>query len=421
MNTFIFKKRFFLLFITFFIILLLSKSYAIDVYCDSAILIDAKTGEVLFEKNSNQKAYPASTTKILTAYIALSQGYSMNEQIIPSRNAVMSVPKGSSIAYFSENEILTLEQVLYGLLLPSGNDAANILAEHISGSTSAFADLMNATAKELGATNSNFINANGLHNDNHYTTAADLAKIAYATMKIEKFREIVSQTKYDMPPTNISKTSRTFLNTNKLLLSGGEYFYPYATGIKTGYTNQAGNCLVASASKDGLDLITVVLGGRIIPVNKSTVCLDTISLFNYGFENYHNEQLLAQNKIVTSCTPKKSGKKSLNLAASESLNVTVKNGDTPAFDSVVTLNDKIVAPIIKGDVLGTISYTMNGESIGIVNLVAQNDVKKELFIFVILRMLLYFVISVIILGVGLRIFNEIRKFIKRNRRKKGNR
>ena len=95
MNTFIFKKRFFLLFVTFFVILLLSKSYAIDVYCDSAILIDAKTGEVLFEKNSNQKAYPASTTKILTAYIALSQGYSMNEQIIPSRNAVMSVPKGS--------------------------------------------------------------------------------------------------------------------------------------------------------------------------------------------------------------------------------------------------------------------------------------------------------------------------------------
>ena len=421
MNSFLAKKRFLFLFIAFFIILLLSKSYAVDVYCDSAILIDAKTGEVLFEKNANQKAYPASTTKILTAYIALSQGYSMNEQIIPSRNAVMSVPKGSSIAYFSENEILTLEQVLYGLLLPSGNDAANILAEHISGSTSAFADLMNTTAKELGATNSNFVNANGLHNDNHYTTASDLAKIAYATMKIEKFREIVSQTKYDMPPTNISKTSRTFLNTNKLLLSGGEYFYPYATGIKTGYTNQAGNCLVASASKDGLDLITVVLGGRIIPVNKSTVCLDTISLFNYGFENYHNEQLLAQNKIVTSCTPKKSGKKSLNLAASESLNVTVKNGDTPAFDSVITLNDKIVAPIIKGDVLGTISYTMNGEPIGIVNLVAQNDIKKEHFIFVILRMLLYLVISVIILGVGLRIFNEIRKFIKRNRRKKGNR
>ncbi len=420
MKNFILRKRFLLLFV-FTFLLLISKSYAIDVYSNSAILIDGKTGEVLFEKNSNQKVYPASTTKILTAYIALSQGYTMKEQIIPSRTAVMSVPKGSSLAYFSENEILNLEQVLYGLMLPSGNDAANILAEHISGSVSDFADLMNSTAKNLGAINSNFVNANGLHNDNHYTTAADLAKIACACMKIEKFREIVSQSKYDMPATNISKSSRTFLNTNKLLLSGGEYFYPYATGIKTGFTTQAGNCLVASASKDGLDLISVVLGGSIIPVNKSTAFTDTISLFDYGFENYHNEQLVAQNKIITSCVPKKSGKKTLNLAAADSLNITVKNGDTPVFDHVTTINNKIVAPINKGDVLGTISYTMDGKPIGIVNLVAQDDVKKEHVIFVILRILLYFVISVIILGVSLRIFNEIRKFIKRNRRKKGNR
>lgn len=389
------------------------KSYAIDVYCDSAILIDAKTGNVLYEKNSNQKAYPASTTKILTAYIALSQGYSMDEEIIPSKYAVMSVPKGSSIAYFSEGEKLTLEQVLYGLMLPSGNDAANILAEHISGSVSNFADLMNTTASNLGAVDSNFVNANGLHDANHYTTAADLAKIAYNAMKNDKFREIVSQSKYEMPATNVSKTKRNFINTNKLLTSGGEYFFPYATGIKTGYTTQAGNCLVASASKDGLDLITVVLGGRIIPVNKSTVYLDTLTLFNYGFENYHNQQLLAQNQIVTSCIPKKSRKETLNLSAGSGLNVTVKNGDTPVFDKIITLNDNIVAPIKKGDILGTVSYTRDGENIGIINLLAQNDIEKEPVIFVILRILLYFVVSVIILGVGLRIFNKIRKFIKK--------
>lgn len=389
------------------------KSYAIDVYCDSAILIDAKTGNVLYEKNSNQKAYPASTTKILTAYIALSQGYSMDEEIIPSKYSVMSVPKGSSIAYFSEGEKLTLEQVLYGLMLPSGNDAANILAEHISGSVSNFADLMNTTASNLGAVDSNFVNANGLHDANHYTTAADLAKIAYNAMKNDKFREIVSQSKYEMPATNVSKTKRNFINTNKLLTSGGEYFFPYATGIKTGYTTQAGNCLVASASKDGLDLITVVLGGRIIPVNKSTVYLDTLTLFNYGFENYHNQQLLAQNQIVTSCIPKKSRKETLNLSAGSGLNVTVKNGDTPVFDKIITLNDNIVAPIKKGDILGTVSYTRDGENIGIINLLAQNDIEKEPVIFVILRILLYFVVSVIILGVGLRIFNKIRKFIKK--------
>jgi len=404
----------------FLMTLSLSKAETIDVYCDSAILIDAKTGEVLFEKNANQKAYPASTTKILTAYIALSQGYSMDEEIIPSRNSVMSVPTGSSIAYFSENEKLTLEQVLYGLLLPSGNDAANILAEHISGSASTFSDLMNVTAEKLGATNSHFMNPSGLHDNDHYTTAADLAKIAQQVMKIDKFREIVAQSKYDMPATNVSKQVRTFINTNKLLTSGGEYFYPYATGIKTGYTSQASNCLVASASKDGTDLITVVLGGHIIPVNKSAVYLDTIALFNYGFENYHNQQLVAKNQTVTECIPKKSRKETLKLAAADSLNILVKNGDTPAFERIVTVNENITAPIKKGDILGTISYKNGNETVGITNLIAQNDIEKEHVIWVILRTLIYFVGSVIILGISLRIFNEIRKFIKR-KKSKGNR
>lgn len=415
------KKFLFYFCFLLFIFISTSNSYAIDVYCDSAILIDAKTGDILFEKNSNQKAYPASTTKVLTAYIALSQGYAMNEEIIPSRNAVMSVPSGSSIAYFSQNEKLTLEQVLYGLLLPSGNDAANILAEHISGSTSSFSDLMNDTATDLGATNSHFVNPSGLHDDEHYTTASDLAKIAQQAMKIEKFREIVSQTKYDMPPTNVSKNIRPFSNTNKLLSSSDEYFFPYATGIKTGYTSQAGNCLIASASKDGVDLISVVLGGHIMPVNRSAVYLDTIALFNYGFDNYHNQQLVAQNQVVTTCIPKKSRKEILNLAAANSLNILVKNEDTPVFEKIVTLNENITAPIKKGDVLGTISYMNNDKTIGISNLIAQKDIEKEHAIWVILRILLYLVISVIMLGVMLRIFNMIRKFIRKKRKKKGNR
>ena len=415
------KKFLFIFCFIIFMTFSTSKAETPDVYCNSAILIDAKTGEVLFEKNSNQKSYPASTTKVLTAYIALSQGYSMNEEIIPSRNAVMSVPSGSSIAYFSENEKLTLEQVLYGLLLPSGNDAANILAEHISGSTSTFAELMNVTAEQLGAINSHFTNPSGLHDNDHYTTAADLAKIAMQAMKVDKFKEIVAQSKYDMPITNISKQIRPFHNTNKLLTSGGEYFYPYATGIKTGYTSQASNCLIASASKDGVDLITVVLGGHIIPVNKSAVYLDTISLFNYGFENYHNQQLVSKNQTVTECIPKKSRKETLKLAAADSLNILVKNGDTPVFQKIITLNENITAPIKKGDVLGTITYKNGDETVGISNLIAQNDIEKEHIIWVILRFLLYFVISVIILGVLLRIYNTIRKFIRRQRRKKGNR
>lgn len=420
-----------LIYFFIFLFILSPFSYALtqvpDIYCNSAILIDARTGNILFEKNSNQKSYPASTTKVLTSYIALSQGIDYNTEIIPSRNAVMSVPTGSSIAYFSENEKLTFEQVLYGLLLPSGNDAANILAEHISGSNSNFADLMNATAENLGMTNSHFVNPSGWHNDEHYTTAADLAKVAKEAMKIDKFREIVKQQKYNMPPTNVSKQTRPFTNTNKLLHTDGEYYYSYATGIKTGYTSQAGNCLIASAYKDGIELISVVLGGHTIPVGKSAAYIDTINLFEYGFENYHNQQLSSKNQKITSITPKNAKKllfnkdDTLNLVASETVNSLVQNGDTPAFDEIISINNKVSAPIKKGDVLGTATYTKNGEIFQIINLLAEKDIEKEHVLWVILRILLYFILSVIILGVILRIYNTIRKFIRKQKRKKGNR
>ena len=405
----------------FFSLLLMNTCFAatpnFDVYCNSAILIDARTGNVLYEKNSNQKAYPASTTKILTAYIALTQIGDTNTEIIPSRNAIMSVPVGSSLAYFSENEKLTLEQVLFGLLLPSGNDAANIIAETVSGSSSNFAELMNVTAEKLGATNSHFVNPSGWHDNEHYTTAADLAKIAYNAMKIPKFKEVVSQTRYVMPETNVSKVKRTFINTNKLL-SSGEYYYEAATGIKTGYTSQAGNCLVASASKDGVELISVAMGGNTVPVGKSAVYLDTINLLNFGFENYHNNQLVTQSNLITTITPKKAGKKTLDIITDSSINVLVENGDTPVFDRIISLNDKIVAPIKKGDVLGTLTYTQNNEVVGIVNLVAKTDIEKEHWFFVILKVLLYLAISVIILGVMLRLFNDIRKISRKRRKNK---
>ncbi len=409
------------LLLLFFSLFLINISFAatpnFDVYCNSAILIDARTGNVLYEKNSNQQAYPASTTKILTAYIALTQIGDINTEIIPTKNAVMSVPVGSSLAYFSENEKLTLEQVLFGLLLPSGNDAANIIAEYVSGSNSNFAELMNVTAEKLGATNSHFVNPSGWHDNEHYTTAADLAKIAYNAMKIPKFKEIVSQTRYVMPETNVSKVKRTFINTNKLL-SSGEYYYEAATGIKTGYTSQAGNCLVASASKDGVELISVAMGGNTVPVGKSAVYLDTINLLNFGFENYHNNQLVAQSNLITTITPKKAGKKTLDIVTDSSINVLVENGDTPVFDRIISLNEKIVAPIKKGDVLGTLTYTQNDEVVGIVNLVAKTDIEKEHWFFVLLKVLLYLAISVIILGVLLRLFNDIRKISKKRRKNK---
>jgi len=393
-----------------------------DVHSNTAILIDAKSGNVLFEKNANQKAYPASTTKTLTALIALEKIANLDEEIIPSHQAVYSVPAGSSIAYFSEGEKLTAEQVLHGLMLPSGNDAANILAEHISGSNAEFAKLMNETAKRLEAENSNFMNPSGLHDDMHYTTASDMAKIARHAMQNPTFREIVSKAKYTVPPTNVSSKSRTFNTTNKLLLPG-EYYFEYATGIKTGYTTQAANCLISSASKDGVDLIAVVLGGNNIPVGKSAVYTDTLNLFQFGFDNYYNNILIKEGAFVKAIAPKKSGDSYLNLITENAIDITLENGDTSAFDKIITLNDNIVAPIQKGEVLGTISYSQNGTIIGYSNLLADRGISKEPWYSVLVRWirniiigLLSFVVCVILLGVMLRIYNEIRRKLRKRRK-----
>ena len=160
------------------------------------------------------------------------------------------------------------------------------------------------------------------------------------------------------------------------------------------------------------------MGGNTVPVGKSAVYLDTSNLLNFGFENYHNNQLVAQSNLITTITPKKAGKKTLDIVTDSSINVLVENGDTPVFDRIISLNEKIVAPIKKGDVLGTLTYTQNDEVVGIVNLVAKTDIEKEHWFFVLLKVLLYLAISVIILGVLLRLFNDIRKISKKRRKNK---
>ena len=392
-----------------------------ELNCDSAILIDAKTGNVLFENNAYKKSYPASTTKVLTALVALNNETDYSKKVIPSHYAVYSVPSGSSIAYFSEDEELTFEQVLYGLMLPSGNDAANIIAEHISGSIDEFANLMNNYAKELGAKNTHFVNANGLHDVNHYTTAYDLSLFAREAMKLEKFREIVSTYHYVMPSTNRSDTNRDFYNTNKLLVPNGEYFYENATGIKTGFTSVAKNCLISSAKKDGVELICVVLGGLNTPNNKSAVYTDTINLLNYGFEQYEKYTILNKNSNISTMSLKYSKNKvPLTIVNDQDIVTNIQKETTHNFEEAISYNYDLKVPIKKGDIVGTITYYENDMCIGSSNLIAANDVEKEFLLFYYFRkiatLLLYVILCVIILGVCLRIFNEIRKKIKKSKR-----
>jgi len=379
----------------------------LNIYSPSAILIDANTGNILYEKNSNQKMYPASTTKILTALITLEHINDLSKEITISRHAVNSVPSGSSIAGYRAGEIVTIEQVLNTLLICSANDGANILAEQVSGSVEDFAVLMNQTAKGLGANSSNFVNAHGFHNPNHYSTAHDLAIIARHAMKNEKFREIVCKTDYTIEPTNKVDEPRYFLNTNRLLRKG-DYHMPEAKGIKTGYTSQAGNCLVSFASNNGVDIISVVLGGKVLPNNKSEVYEDSTTLLQYGLKSYSKQTILSKGSVVQEVTPKKSGNEILQLVAQNSINAIVENGTTPNFETIIDIEKNIEAPIEAGQKLGKITYKSNDIIIGETDLVAANKIKKQNILLVVLGWIFKIILIFILLIVLLIFFNYFR-------------
>lgn len=262
-------KRIFLVFI--FIIFLCNYCYGtheddyeeINLYSDAAILMDSNSGTVLYEKNCTKKMYPASTTKIMTAILALEK-CNLDDIVTVNYSALFAVPSGYSIAALQTNEELTISQLLQVLLVHSANDAANVIAEHISGSISEFSNLMNEKAVEIGCTNTHFLNPSGIHHDDHYSTAKDLAVMMEYCMRNSEFRKIVSMTSCTIPATN-KYDKRTFTNTNGLIInkpskSSNNYYYEYCIGGKTGYTSQAKNCLISVSSKDNLELICVILG-----------------------------------------------------------------------------------------------------------------------------------------------------------------
>ena len=253
----------------------------LKIYSDAVILIENQTGKTLYEKNSEQKMYPASTTKILTAILSIEKG-NLNDKVTVSKTAIAQMKPGYTSAYLSEGEIISVEDLLKVLLINSANDASNVLAEYISGSIDSFVTLMNEKSKELGCTNTHFVTTNGLHDDNHYTTAKDLAIIARYCMQNETFRKIVSMKKCVIPATNKSE-ERIYKNTNDLINPTSGYYYPSCIGIKTGFTSEAKNCLISACSKNGLQVIAVVLGASITENHKSARYVDSKTLYDYTY------------------------------------------------------------------------------------------------------------------------------------------
>ena len=352
----------------------------------SAILIEATTGEVLYEKNADEILYPASTTKIMTGYIALQMSDLDNDVVTISQEAIDLVPSGYQKVPLSAGEKVNMEDLVGALLVMSGNEAANAIAEYLSGSIEAFADLMNQTAQMLGcSSDTHFTNPSGIHDTNHYTTARDLAIIAQVAMQDERFREIVAKPTYDMPDTNM-RPARTLVGGTSILKAEDSYYYSSATGIKTGFTNAAGYCFVGSAKRGGIELISVVLY-----TSKAGRWTDTKKLLEYGFTQVQSispESLYAESPRVIdiygfSLEDKGHGELTLGIrAVDESRDMTII-GNQEKIDllrenfsevSVVRWTREFRAPVTVGDVMGILTFYAEDGSTADYELVATRSI-----------------------------------------------
>ena len=338
----------------------------------SVILMEESTGTILYEKNSDEAHYPASITKIMTTLLALENG-NLSDMVTFSDDAINNT-EGSGIAR-DYGEQMTLEQCLYGVMLESANECAYAVAEHVGGTVEKFVDMMNAKAKELGCTNTHFANPHGLQDENHYTTAHDMALIARELLKHEEYRSMMSETDYEIPPTNLQTETRYLHGQHQMLNPNSIYYYKDAIGGKTGYTVEAGNTLVTYAERDGLTLIAVVM-----KCNGAEHYTDTAALFDYGFANYASVKIAAVSDYtstvpVTETYNKKAvalGK--VTIAPSEDVYYTLPKGtDASAVTVKTDIPEGVEGAVKKGQTLGTLQLSYNGKT-QTVDLIAQNAV-----------------------------------------------
>lgn len=364
-------------------------SYAaekITISSGAGLLIERSSDRILFEKNAYEIMYPASTTKILTAIVVL-ENAELDELATVSKNALETIPNGYVTCNLQIGEELSVKDLMYALMVKSANDAAVVLAEHVGGSVEGFADMMNQKAKEIGCKNTHFVNPNGIHDENHYTTAYDLYLMADYALSFEhtnEFRDFVSRTSYTLPATNLYPADdRIFSTTNELIKINNNdridnYYYKNALGIKTGHTSQAGYCLVSSSSRDDLEFISVILDGGFDSRGLSERYTETIKLFNFGYDNFTLTKIKKANNIIDTIIVEKATKEteSLNLLIKDSITViNDKSTDVDKINPDIKLNENIIAPITKGDVLGTITYTVDDIDYTS-DLIAANDVEK---------------------------------------------
>ena len=361
-----------------------------EVAAKAALLADPDTGEILYARNIHERLYPASLTKVMTALLVLeavdSGKLTMDTVLTASQTAIDNLPPDGSNAGIKVGEEMTVENLLYCILVVSANEACDILAEGISGSIDAFVDAMNARAKAIGCEDTHFANTNGLQDANHYTTAWDLYLITQEAMGHELFMPICNTKVIEIPATNLSGP-RTYYTTNYLLspMRNDNYVYQGAEGVKTGSTSDAGYCLIATATRSGRSLLSVVLGAKQVTLDDGSKQVqsfsETIKLFDWGFDSFSRQVILGTDELIDEVPVALSQEQnSVKVHPAEEIECLISSDIDPETDitrEVTFYQDSVDAPVTKGQVLGEITLSCGDTVYGTVKLLADEDVSAS--------------------------------------------
>lgn len=345
-----------------------------EIKAQAAVLLDAKTGEVLYDKKMHERHAPASTTKIMTALLALESGR-LGERTKVSLRAAAT--RGSSM-YLYAGQNLTLDELVTGLLMRSGNDAAVAIAEHLAGSVETFVERMNQRAAAIGAVDTHFRNPHGLTAPGHYSTAYDLAWIARVALTNPAFAAIVStkETKMEWQDRRGREKDISLRNTNRLL-----WMFEEADGVKTGTTNEAGPCLVASATRGNHKLIAVVL-------HDHSRWYDSMQLLKYGFDNFDLFDFADRGDVLAILPVEHGLSPSVDAVVADPAAMVVRAADYPGVSVEVDLPEKVKAPVYQGQKLGEIVFFIDEKAVKTVDIVAARDISERTLIKSFLRSLL---------------------------------
>ena len=364
-----------------------------ELTAQGAICVHRDSGTVVYEKNADKRAYPASLTKIMTALIAIEAieagRFDTADIVTASDTFQAGLAADGSTQNIQPGEEMTLGDLLYCVLMASANEACNIVAEYTYGSVDAFVAKMNERAADLGCTGTNFVNAHGLHDENHYTTARDIYTISAEALDHQLFVQITSTAMYTVPATNLSE-ERSLTNTNQLISNkvGSPYKYEYAIGGKTGSTSAAGYCLMSHAEKNGLEYIAVVMGCQeeILDTGAygATSFSDSIALYNWAFTNYSLQSIASASDMIQE-VPVKGAQDADYVVVHPATNVTLllpNAMDMEQIERKVTLfSEELEAPVVKGSVLGTVAFVYKGQTIAETDLLALTSLNAKKGIF----------------------------------------